>query len=97
MKELSFSHRANADIDTIWDYSAKNWGPEQADDYTDMIRDTCQWLAIGRKHGRKSSLRPDFLKYNCGSHVIWYRDLPDRVEVIRILHSAQDTERHLHD
>lgn len=97
MKELSFSHRANADIDAIWDYSAKNWGPDQADDYTDMIRDTCQWLAIGRKHGRRSSIRSDFLKYNCGSHVIWYRDLPDRIDVIRILHSAQDVDRHLHD
>jgi toxin ParE1/3/4 len=97
MKDLSFSHRANADIDAIWDYSAKNWGPDQADDYTDQIRDTCQWLALGRKQGRKSSIRADFLKYNCGSHVIWYRDLPDRIDVIRILHSAQDVDRHLHD
>jgi toxin ParE1/3/4 len=97
MKDLSFSHRANTDIDAIWDYSAKNWGPDQADDYTDAIRDTCQWLAIGRTHGRRSSVIPDVLRYNCGSHIIYDRDLPDRLEVIRILHSAQDVERHLHD
>ena len=42
-------------------------------------------------------MRRGYLSCPCGSHVIWYRDLPDRLEIIRILHSAQDTERHLHD
>jgi len=37
------------------------------------------------------------IKRLCGSHINWYRDLTDRLEVIRVLHSAQDTERHLHD
>ena len=45
MKALSFSPRAEVDIDGIWDYSADNWGPDQADRYTDEIRDACHALA----------------------------------------------------
>jgi toxin ParE1/3/4 len=97
MKALSFTPRAAADINSIWDYSAANWGADQADAYTDALRDTCRTLASGKRKGRATTVRPDFLKLNCRSHVIWYRDLPDRLEIIRILHGAQDVERHLHD
>jgi len=96
MKALSFSPKAEADINAIWDYSVENWGPDQADRYTDEIRDACRALASGRKRGRAANLRGDYLKCSTGSHVIWFRDRGDRLEIIRVLHAAQDTERHLH-
>ncbi len=37
MKAIAFSPAAETDIDDIWDYSADNWGPDQADRYTDEI------------------------------------------------------------
>ena len=97
MKALSFTPLGAADINSIWDYSAANWGADQANAYTDAISDTCRALASGKRKGRATNLRSGYLKMACKSHVIWYRDLPDRLEVIRVLHSAQDTERHLHD
>ncbi len=97
MKALSFTPRAVADIDAIWDYSAAKWGENQADAYTDAIRDMCKALVSGKKRGRETNLRIRYLKVKCRSHVIYYRDLPDRLEIIRVLHSAQDVERHLHD
>ena len=39
MKAIAFSPAAETDIDDIWDYSADNWGPDQADRYIDNIRD----------------------------------------------------------
>jgi toxin ParE1/3/4 len=45
MKTLAFSPAAKADTEEIWDYSADRWGPDQADGYTDAIRDACQALA----------------------------------------------------
>lgn len=97
MKDLSFTPRAEADIDEIWEYSSENWGLEQAVRYTREIRDTCHALASGRKRGPAKTIRRGYLSCPCKSHVIWYRDFPDRLEIIRILHSAQDVERHLHD
>ena len=41
------------------------------------------------------SVLPDFQKYLCGSHVVYFLDCADRLDVIRILHQQQDAERHL--
>lgn len=94
MKPISFSPAAEADIDGIWDYTADRWGIDQADSYTDAIRDVCQALAEGRKRGRPSVL-PGFQKCLCGSHVIYFLDYVDHLDIIRILHQRQDAEQHL--
>ena len=95
MKALGFSPAADADLAGIWRYSAKYWGPDQADRYTDELRDTCLALANDQKRGRAVDIRPGYLKCTCGEHVIFYRDRGERIEVIRILHQKQDAERHL--
>lgn len=69
-------------------------GADQADSYTDTIRDACHALAGGAKHGRPSVL-PNLQKYLCGSHVVYFLDYPDHLDVIRVLHQRQDAERHL--
>ena len=95
MKAIAFSPAAEADIDGIWDYSADRWGLDQADSYVDAIRDACYALAKGTKHGRPAEVLPDFQKYLCGSHVIYFLDYPDHLDVIRVLHQRQDAKRHL--
>jgi toxin ParE1/3/4 len=95
MKAIAFSPAAEADIDGIWDYSADRWGLDQADSYVDAIRDACYALAEGTKRGRPVEVLPDFQKYLCGSHVVYFLDYPDHLDVIRVLHQRQDAERHL--
>lgn len=95
MKALAFSPAAEADIDGICDYSADNWGPDQADRYIDEIRDACHTLAGGAKRGRVVDVRAGYLKFSTGSHMIYFRDHGDRLEIMRILHGRQDVERHL--
>ena len=95
MKTLTFSPAAAADIENIWDYSAEHWGPDQADRYTDELRDACLALARGDRQGRRVPEREGYLKYATGSHMIYFRDQGERLEVIRILNQAQDPERHV--
>ena len=95
MKALHFSPAAECDIDEIWNYSADNWDADQADRYTDAIRDTCLALAAGRKRGRAADIRPGYLKLAVGSHMIYFKENGDRMEIIRILHGKQDVERRL--
>ena len=59
------------------------------------IRDTCRALAADRKRGRVADVRPGYLKYPSGAHVIYFRDHGDRLEIVRILHGKQDVQRHL--
>ena len=91
------SPRAEDDLERIWLYTLQNWSLAQADRYHGTLVAEIEALAVGTRSGRRSSIRTDLLKRACGSHIIWYRALPDRLEIIRILHSAQDVERHLHD
>ena len=95
MKTLAFTPLAIGDIEGIWDYSAETWGPDQADRYTDEIRDACNALAAGWRTGRLVDIMPRYLKYTTGSHIIYFKAQIDQLEVIRILHSKQDVERHL--
>jgi toxin ParE1/3/4 len=95
MKVLAFSPAAESDIDGIWNYSADTWGPDQADRYTDEIRDACHALARGQKRGRAVDVRPGYLKFSTGSHVIYYRDHGNRLEIVRILHGRMEVNRHL--
>jgi toxin ParE1/3/4 len=95
VKALVFSPAAEADIDEIWNYSAAHWGLEQAERYTDEIRDACHALVSGRRQGRKVDVRPGYLKLSAGSHLVFFRERDERIEVIRVLHGRQDVERHL--
>lgn len=95
MKIVAFSPAAEADLGEIWDYSAERWGPDQADRYTDAIWDTCHALARGTKLGCPAEVLPNIMKCLCGSHVIYFLDYADHLDVIRVLHQRQDAERHL--
>ncbi len=95
MKALVFSPAAEADIDAIYDYSAKYWGVERAERYIDALRDTCIALGAGDFPGRPVDVSPAYRKQAAGSHVIFFRDDGTRIVVVRVLHGKQDVERHL--
>lgn len=95
MKPLRLSPAAQADLESIWDYSAAHWGPDQADRYIDEIRDACLKIASGESAGRPIDIRPGYLKIIAGSHRVYARDHGDHLAIIRILHARQDVERHL--
>lgn len=42
-----------------------------------------------------TDLRAGYRRYGVGSHAIFYRLAPDRIEVVRILHQRMDAGRHL--
>jgi len=92
---LRFAPKAQADLADIWRYSAEHWGVNQADRYTDDIRDACSGLADGSRQGRPAEIRTGYLKYRIGAHVIYFREYERRLEVIRILHARMDVGVHL--
>ena len=97
MKTLAFAPAALADLDEIWHYSVEKWGLTHAERYIDLIRDACLALASGQKQGRPAEVLPDFQKYLCGSHVIYFLADAEHLDVIRILHQRQDAGLRLQD
>jgi len=86
---------AKADLAAIWQYTLRNWSPEQADKYLRAITDACASLAAGDRTGRRAEAPRGYEKLPVGSHVIWFRRGEDRLEIVRVLHLRQDVDRNL--
>ncbi|WP_454819373.1 type II toxin-antitoxin system RelE/ParE family toxin [Labrys neptuniae] len=39
-------------------------------------------------------MREGYLKYNVGSHIVFYRRMEQTIDIIRILHQRMDIGRH---
>lgn len=91
------SPAARADLNEIWDYSARHWGADQADSYIRAIRDACAALADGSRQGRAiDDIRAGYRKLAVQSHFLFYR-LTDTglIDVVRILHQRMDVAARL--
>ncbi|MDR2875025.1 MAG: type II toxin-antitoxin system RelE/ParE family toxin [Methylobacillus sp.] len=91
-KPYRLSPLAEADLEEIWLYTFSRWSTAQADSYIGDLVSAFKALAAGIKQGRPADVRPPYQKYLCGSHVIFFLDYPDRLDIIRVLHQRQDAE-----
>ena len=90
------SPRAQSDIDKIWDYTITQWGIDQAESYTRELQRNIEAIAAQPNKGRSCpEVRSGYFKIPSGSHVVFYRMTGQRVEVVRVLHSRMDFERHI--
>lgn len=94
VKSYRLSPLAEVDLEEIWLYTLRHWSMEQADTYYRALVDAFEGLAAGTKQGSPSAV-PDFQKYLCGSHAVYFLHHAKHLDIIRILHQRQDAERHL--
>lgn len=94
-KHYRLSPQAETDLEEIWLYTFKHWSIEQADTYIGSLVAAFEALAAGTKWGNPADVRPNYQKYPCGSHMIYFLDYSDQLDVIRVLHQRQDTNQHL--
>ena len=95
-RSIELSPTALADLDAIWEYSVQNWGRAKSETYIRGINAALELVAASPQVARDAGgIRPGLLKYNVGSHVLFFR-LNDRpIVVSRILHARMDFPRHL--
>jgi toxin ParE1/3/4 len=88
--------RARADLDEIWDYTAKRWSVAQAERYLREIQRGVEAVASKPGLGRRcDEIRAGYYKMPVGSHILFYRRTDSRIQIVRILHQSMDVERHL--
>jgi len=80
-------------LSDIWDYVAEH-SVERADKLLDLIHEKCLTLAefpeMGRaRHELLVNLRSSVVR----NYVIFYQQIPDGIEVLRVLHGARDIPR----
>lgn len=74
MKQLTYSQRAEKDLEEIAKYTVRKWGESQADRYVEELEAACQRLVdqpfLGRFLDPSGS---EIRRLEQGSHVIFYR------------------------
>jgi toxin ParE1/3/4 len=84
---------AGEDLLEIGRYTAQEWGEAQSERYLDSLSEAFDRLAVTPRMGRsRNEIRPDLLSLVRGSHVIWYRQVPAGIEILRVLHARQSSQ-----
>lgn len=95
-RRYRLSPAAERDLVSIWRHTARKWSVVQAESYQDDLAAAFEGLATGAKIGRPVEVRrKGYLKYVTGAHVIYFREAGAEIIIVRVLHGAQDAERHL--
>jgi toxin ParE1/3/4 len=100
MKPLPYvlTNEAHSDIEEIWTYTVENWSIEQADRYFHLIIDEINFICKNTTAGRPMDyVKEGYRASKVKSHLIFYRIVNDKVEIIRILHERMDIENRLND
>jgi toxin ParE1/3/4 len=87
---------ARADLEDIARYTETTWGRRQRDLYLTAIDAKLGALAANPKIGKpRDAVRAGYRSSRVGAHVIFYREFPEGIEVVRILHQRMDVRRQL--
>jgi toxin ParE1/3/4 len=96
VSSFKLTPRAQRDFDEIWDYSKGKWGARRALTYLRQIRTAIALIAGYPDLGPLFEDIPGgYRKRAVGSHVIFYRQLSQKTEIVRILHQNMDVDSHL--
>ncbi|HLC15243.1 MAG TPA: type II toxin-antitoxin system RelE/ParE family toxin [Thermodesulfovibrionia bacterium] len=96
MTPFKLSTEAEQDLRSIYLYTYRNFGEEQADKYLSGLENAFQMISSNPRIGRE---RPDIDPLvRCmehGKHVIFYDLHEDHILIVRVLHGRMDVKKHL--
>jgi toxin ParE1/3/4 len=96
MNSIRLTPQAKADLNDIWDYTAKQWNIDQAEAYMRSLDATFSLLALNPHLGRNiDEIRRGYFQFSTASHILIYRLNKAQVEIVRILHKSSDVETRL--
>lgn len=92
MSQYRVSEEADGDLINIWLYISEN-SQEAADRTIDELVKRFEMLAQFPEAGRdRDELAPAIKSFPVGKYVVFYRLIPDGIEIARILHGTMDIE-----
>lgn len=89
---LKFRAAASADMRRVARETRHRWGEAQAAVYSDNLRRDIKSLLEFPMRYPAYDPRPGLRRMNSGKHAVFYLAFEDRVEIVRVLHSAADLE-----
>ena len=91
MARLTITAHARADLKEIHSNIAKD-NPEVARRFVERLRAKARQLAetpgMGRSRGE--DLRPDLFSFPVGYYILFYREQPGGIVLVRVIHGSRD-------
>ena len=94
MKQLILLPDAIGDLADIRNYTTRQWGLAQAETYLGKMGAAFRKITGGEAVSREVEHR-DLRKLRFQSHMIYFLETDDSVQIVRVLHGSMDAERHL--
>ena len=95
MPKYKLSTEADADIESITEYTTLNFGARQAVKYTSALENSFDLLGLFPGIGLPCyDLREGLHRFPYKSHMIFYTHAPDHIIVVRILYGRADFKRY---
>jgi toxin ParE1/3/4 len=90
---------AHLRLGEIWDYTVEKWGEEQADTYLRALAAAIRSIPTCRHTWRspREKRLPDVFFIKSGHHFIFFKEIPEKIAVISILHENMDMLSRLHE
>jgi toxin ParE1/3/4 len=92
MTEYRLTLEAKEDLIEIWSYTDGKWGTAQADRYVEGLEACFASLDELPSHGCRELVpktQSDVRFYRYQSHYVFFRIVPDRVEILTIIHAGR--------
>jgi toxin ParE1/3/4 len=84
---VRYTVEAENDLFEIGVYTWTEWGEKQYVEYIALLRETCEDIIPNKvRFARPVPTRPGLLRWRCERHVIYFRQVDDDFEIVRILH-----------
>jgi toxin ParE1/3/4 len=96
VKPYRLTPAAQRDLSEIWDFTEERWDAGQAEKYIAEIRAAIERVAADPARGRAcDEIRQGYRRYGIGSHLLFFVETDDSVDIVRVLHQRMDPTRHL--
>ncbi len=93
---LVIAPAAKRDLTDIFQYGLRRWGLARSESYLTSIKNSFWFLTQQPLAGtERPELLPDIRSLSIESHILFYRVAAKKIEILRVLHSRQDPQRHL--
>ncbi|MCH9806580.1 MAG: type II toxin-antitoxin system RelE/ParE family toxin [Alphaproteobacteria bacterium] len=98
MARYVLTNEAECDIESIWEYTCKKWGPDQADLYLSKRDAGCEAIAGGKAVSRSfADIDPRLNCCHCEHHYVFFLETGDLPIIIAVLHERMDLMKRLVD
>lgn len=97
MAKYILSPQAQENLRKIHSYTLENYGKKQAVNYIKALRATMRDVANSpdARGMARDDIKKGYYSVFSGKHTIYYRILDMHIQIIDVLHQAQDPMRHL--